>query len=458
MKCKFCGALTTTDTIKSLTYCTDCGAVQSDSQMVSALQFGENKGIATLSGKIIQMAESFTRVGNKFLQTTSFYVENKIESICNGLGLSHEHAMTSYRIYRLSCQYNLSKGKNIHYTLCACIYAVCRQQSTPHLLIDFSVLLRIDVNKIGRIFLKILNFLGLKIDVVDPSILIPRFATRLNIKNSRIVELSIRLVARMKRDWIVVGRRPNNLCGAAILAASRVYNESRSITEVARTVHASTATIARRLEELRSTDSANLCVDDFLRVWLEGEKDPPIIKKDLVFACEDEDIEQNSKSREEIGENEEKIIENKETESNLKYGEDGKNKNLNAFINTKIVIEGNEENFNAERINETVDENKKFSAKIDEILEDEIEMKLIESSDNDMILTEEEFKDKEKLWNEMYGDFMAWKAAKLPVDKKIRRRKKKNYENTAEAVINTLKQRKLTKKIDFEAIRRLFID
>ena len=72
---------------------------------------------------------------------------------------------------------------------------------------------------------------------------------------------ALRLVARMKRDWIHHGRRPAGLCGAgmymymhmysyiwyiALLVASRIHNFSRSVREVAKVVKLSEGTIRKR--------------------------------------------------------------------------------------------------------------------------------------------------------------------------------------------------------------------
>ena len=43
---------------------------------------------------------------------------------------------------------------------------------------------------------------------------------------------ALRLVQRMKRDWIQTGRRPSGICGAALLIAARVHGFRRTQREV----------------------------------------------------------------------------------------------------------------------------------------------------------------------------------------------------------------------------------
>ena len=47
---------------------------------------------------------------------------------------------------------------------------------------------------------------------------------------------ALRLVQRMRRDWIQTGRRPSGICGAALLIASRVHGFRRTQREVVRIV------------------------------------------------------------------------------------------------------------------------------------------------------------------------------------------------------------------------------
>lgn len=50
----------------------------------------------------------------------------------------------------------------------------------------------------------------------DPCLYIPRFAHLLEFgeKNHEVSMTALRLLQRMKRDWMHTGRRPSGLCGA----------------------------------------------------------------------------------------------------------------------------------------------------------------------------------------------------------------------------------------------------
>ncbi|KAL0265715.1 UNVERIFIED_CONTAM: hypothetical protein PYX00_011429 [Menopon gallinae] len=438
MKCHNCSeSRLVADPIRGLVYCSQCGVVQEDDSIVSSLDFSEEKGVSRLTGQIIQITETFTKVGKTFIQTTPFYIENKIQNICSGLGLGNDHACSAFRWYKLALQYNVSKGKNILYTLSACIYIVCRQEKTPHMMIDFSSLLRIDVHKIGRVFLKILHFLGIKTALIDPSLYLPRFVTKLGIRNAKVLEMSMRLVGRMKRDWIVVGRRPNNLCGAALLVACRIFGEERDIEDIARVANVSVITINKRLRELCDTRSAGLSVRDFISVWLEGEEEPPIIKKrrlageiDRMFgAGESSDAtccdEQNSTDKEDV--------------SVAPCRADAK-ENIAAPVHA--AKEAPRAAHRLQMVGST---------------ESDEGMHIDDREIDELILSKDETEKRERIWNEMYGEYMRWKESKVFVEKRQRRRKQtKKFNNFVDAVKNCIQEKKLTKKINFEAIKKLF--
>lgn len=62
------------------------------------------------------------------------------------------------------------------------------------------------------------------LSVADPCLYIPRFAHMLEFgdKNHEVSMTALRLLQRMKRDWMHTGRRPSGLCGAGTSEPGRV--------------------------------------------------------------------------------------------------------------------------------------------------------------------------------------------------------------------------------------------
>lgn len=91
----------------------------------------------------------------------------------------------------------------------------------------------------------------------------------------QVANLAMRLVTRMKRDWMAVGRRPHGLCGAALLLAARYFSFNRSIQDVINVVQIGESAVRKRLNEFAQTASSALTLDEFANVDLEEEADPP---------------------------------------------------------------------------------------------------------------------------------------------------------------------------------------
>lgn len=277
--CTNCGGNElTTDSSRGIVCCEECGMIQEENLIVNTMQFqsGPNNK-SSMQGKVVNVENK--NIGTKYVDSC-YYVKNTIKNICNKLSLTAKHTEISFKWYKLCLANNLTKGKSILYTLSACIYISCIQQGTPMLLIDFSNVLRIDMYQIGKIYLKIRNKFQMadEKDFDKHSLYLQRFVSQLKfIKPREIVLLSTRILNRMKKDWIMEGRKPNNSCGAAILLASRILDEPKDINEIAKVVHAAPATINKRLKEIALTDSAALDVDEFNKEWIDEETQPPIL-------------------------------------------------------------------------------------------------------------------------------------------------------------------------------------
>lgn len=136
---------------------------------------------------------------------------------------------------------------------------------------------QINVFVLGSTYLKLVKELSLQLPSVDPSLYISRFAALLEFgeETQKVAQDAVRLVARMGRDWMHIGRRPAGVCGACLLLAARMNNFRRSITEVVQVVKIADVTLRKRLGEFKDTPSGALTVADFRTLWLDETADPP---------------------------------------------------------------------------------------------------------------------------------------------------------------------------------------
>jgi transcription factor IIIB subunit 2 len=93
---------------------------------------------------------------------------------------------------------------------------------------------------------------------------------------------ALRLVSRMKRDWIVAGRRPAGICAAALLIASRAHGFERQHHDVTKVLKVCGLTVMTRVKEFEATPSSNMTLDEFHNGEIEEEVDPPVFTTNRI--------------------------------------------------------------------------------------------------------------------------------------------------------------------------------
>jgi transcription factor IIIB subunit 2 len=192
--------------------------------------------------------------------TTITNVERKMNQISLSLKLSKKIVKEALDLFKSTLFTNIIKSKRGDISIVSCLYFVCRKRKTPHLMIDFSDLSQISINKIGVEFLKYTRFSGCSPPIVDPSLFIYRFAVKLQLgtKVKKVSTSALRLIARMKRDWLVSGRRPSGLCGAALLLSTRIHGANLSTKEVSNIVKIGSGSLKTRLREMNFSSIVSL--------------------------------------------------------------------------------------------------------------------------------------------------------------------------------------------------------
>ncbi|XP_051730742.1 BRF1 RNA polymerase III transcription initiation factor subunit b isoform X2 [Ctenopharyngodon idella] len=288
-QCKNCGgADIDTDPARGSAVCTACGSVLEDNIIVSEIQFVENSGgVSSAVGQFVS-ADGTSKapvLGSGF--HTSLGKESRAQTLQNGKRQIHnlgsqlqlnQHCLdTAFNFFKMVVSKHLTRGRKMTHVIAACLYLVCRTEGTPHMLLDLSDLLQVNVYILGKTFLLLARELCINAPAVDPCLYIPRFAHMLEFgeKTHEVSMTALRLLQRMKRDWMHTGRRPSGLCGAALLVAARMHEFRRTVKEVISVVKVCEATLRKRLTEFEETPTSSLTIDEFMRVDLEQECDPP---------------------------------------------------------------------------------------------------------------------------------------------------------------------------------------
>ncbi|KAM5448016.1 transcription factor TFIIIB subunit brf1 [Microsporum audouinii] len=273
--------------------CAGCGTVISESNIVSEVTFGEaSSGAAIVQGTFVGADQShgrsfgpgFQRGGRiESREITEQNGNRYIAQLSRALNIPESASKAGGQVFKLAVGLNFIQGRRTKTVAAVALYIACRRQDgNTVMLIDFADVLMINVFKLGRAYKALLDELRLGgnhfiMNPIDPESLIYRFSKQLEFGPAmmQVASEAVRIVQRMNRDWMITGRRPAGICGAALILAARMNNFRRTVREVVYVVKVTELTIHQRLNEFKATESGGLTVDEFRSVQLETCHDPP---------------------------------------------------------------------------------------------------------------------------------------------------------------------------------------
>ncbi|EXJ87798.1 hypothetical protein A1O1_04725 [Capronia coronata CBS 617.96] len=283
--------------------CDTCGAVaQEESGLVSEQGFGEtDSGRITALGVHVGESQTHQRtyaaggaLGNAGREPTinrdrsEAHARTIMLSYQSLLGVRLAEVEAGMQIFKLAWGNSFVQGRTIDSVAVVCLYLACRRKHEQIrnerrpmyslMLIDFAEKLNIDVFALGKMYSDLIRRLYMQPDgsiqgdvsaellAMGPEVLVNRFVDELEFDREhrdKIKMDAIRIVQRMKRDWMSTGRRPSGVCGAAVILAARMNNYRRTTREVVLTAKVTEITINKRLEEFQDTASSKLSITQF---------------------------------------------------------------------------------------------------------------------------------------------------------------------------------------------------
>jgi transcription initiation factor TFIIIB Brf1 subunit/transcription initiation factor TFIIB len=237
--------------------CRFCGHLIEENLANSEINFHpERFNRSKIKGHLMKNMSNEKKTREREICDTMYsIIKRKINQLGNSLKLQTYHNESAFKLFVFANQKGIVNNRKLNIITISCLYTICRKEKTPHLLIDFSDITQTRSNKIGIEFLKFTKLLNFSLPITDPSLFIHRFATkmRLGSKKNSVAMSALRLLARMKRDWINTGRRPTGLCGAALMIASKMHGFKKSHKEISKLVRIGSVSLKNRLREIDNT-------------------------------------------------------------------------------------------------------------------------------------------------------------------------------------------------------------
>eukprot|EP00994_Dinema_validum_P009746 NODE_98_length_2583_cov_60.101815_g65_i0.p1 GENE.NODE_98_length_2583_cov_60.101815_g65_i0~~NODE_98_length_2583_cov_60.101815_g65_i0.p1 ORF type:complete len:773 (+),score=197.52 NODE_98_length_2583_cov_60.101815_g65_i0:80-2398(+) len=265
--------------------CLLCGLVLDDANLAADVNFDSGQLVGGAGGnnsKFIPSAGRRNRVcsnevSSESREFTLAKARNEFNRLASDLSLAPHQVERAVRVYDCALNGNCVHGRKNFTVIAACLYVVCRQMKTPHMLMDFSETLKESVWAIAHTYTQLVDTLGLEIPPVDPSLYIKRFTAKLNVGDDLvhpIAATALKLISRMQRDWIQVGRRPAGVVAAALVIACRAHGRPVTVDQVVRVVRIHETTLRKRLVEIQHTASKSLSLNQLHDADKEEDEKP----------------------------------------------------------------------------------------------------------------------------------------------------------------------------------------
>ncbi|XP_058737785.1 transcription factor IIIB 60 kDa subunit-like isoform X3 [Vicia villosa] len=269
--------------------CTSCGKVLEDQYFTEEPTFvKDSAGKSKLSGSYVKAVQSeFSLSRERTLHRASKEMENL--SLNLGVS-EQDMIHQALAFYEIALEKNFTRGRKSEQVRAACLYIAFRQNKKPYFLIDFSNILRINVYVLGAVFLQLCEVLRLENHPIvkkpiDPCLYLYKYTNNLlGHRNVAVSETALNIIASMNRDWMQTGRKPSGLFGAALYISALAHGHNFSKQDILRIVHVCEATLTKRLIEFEYTDSSSLTVcvcllmiEELNTMTKEHEKNPVVL-------------------------------------------------------------------------------------------------------------------------------------------------------------------------------------
>ena len=165
--------------------CTGCGAVCNESNIVTEVSFDKDSRGSLVFGQLLYADGLTSYERRKLSKSTVGQARKRLLCLGAKLRLSSSSIETGFSFYKLAVSQGLLRGFRNSVADAVLLYITCRLEGTPHMLMDFSDILRINLFTLGRLFLKLSKALHLSLPLADPWQYILRFSAKLSLGEKR---------------------------------------------------------------------------------------------------------------------------------------------------------------------------------------------------------------------------------------------------------------------------------
>lgn len=253
VRCPECGGYEI-DVCNDGIHCRNCGLVLDDAP-IDKNPFVETSKISTVSqfGFSETMPVDGKIVKHHWMKSTReknlFKTKKKLELISSRIKLPQAVEKDAFVLFKTVVDRNLNMGRDNASIIYACAYASCLMHNLPKTPYEVVAHSGITKSKLLRSYRLIKKGLKLRFDLVDPTDLVHRFASRLELKQST-VTLAIELIEKLRANNKTAGKQPKTIVASALYVAGKLNSDARTQRDVAYASGVIEVTIRARSKEI----------------------------------------------------------------------------------------------------------------------------------------------------------------------------------------------------------------
>lgn len=238
-------------------HCQECGIVVDDSLIEhepyineAVKSHAELPGMSTAGtyhpgGKIVKASWLLTTRQKNFRKA-----KYKIDIIGSSLKLPEIVIKEAIRIFKCAIDHGLNIGRDNNSLIYASIYAACSIHSIPKTGLELTAYSSMTRAKMLKACSLMKKYLGIKLLPTDPTDLLNRFASRLQLSQATIT-LATKIIFKLRNTSVVQGRHPETIAATALYIASKLNKEQITQRQITNATGVIEVTIRKRAREMK---------------------------------------------------------------------------------------------------------------------------------------------------------------------------------------------------------------
>lgn len=174
---------------------------------------------------------------------------SKIDVLASKFNLPKMVVDESKLLFKKSLYSNMAVGRDQLSLIYASIYIACNIHGIPKTPIELTSYSEVNIRLLMKGYREIKRELDIKTQMINPIDLLPRYASKLNLKPETLNK-SAELIIKIREQGIILGSKPDTILAASIYLAGKQTQDTRTQRKISRITGITEVTIRRVSKEI----------------------------------------------------------------------------------------------------------------------------------------------------------------------------------------------------------------